>query len=666
MRDANQRLVDGLIAILLMVIAVIVMFYLSIPAGIVFSVLTVIYAALLYARTKGAHLHLFSYKTKEISTMIPNLLKSLDTPILIVEESNRIIWANKYFENLPEMSAHVLLPSSDTLLDGSFSYANLENEYLSDRPYYEINSDSGDFRVRVLCLNTKHKRYYAAVLYDISQELVLSKELHDSNVMIALASIDNASELAQNGNETFRLTSAKISVELTDWAKEFNGLITEFESGSFLLIFDHRYLDKMEEDRFNIIDRVTDLSAGVSSLPLTISIGVCEESGTISDKYLSAQNALRIAFQKGGAVSIVKTPDGYRSYGGKTKSVQKQTSIRSRVCSDLLINNIESSSNVLVMGHLRPDFDSIASNVGVSKIVSKLGKPVNIVTDITEGNISNAFEMLRGIAEYEEMFVDARKGMDLMTPDTLLIITDASNPVNFYSQDIYQNARRVIVIDHHTLDQHLKETVLQPYDIDPNASSASELVCEMLELLFPENILRPEEAQLMLTGILLDTQFFSRDTGSRTFRACAFLRNAGADSAQVKTLFKADISEFERTNRFIENKSVFRNSFMISYFDEDSDPQNMVSAAKAAEQLVNIQGIIASFVLYRTGEGISMSARSDGTFNVVNVVRPLGGGGHFQSAGAKLSQDGAPVMNMSVAINLVKEAITSYLESNDT
>ena len=666
MRDANQRLIDGLIAVVLLVVSVIVIFYFSIPLGILFAALTIIYIALLIARTKGAHLHLFRYHTKEASTMIPNLMKSLDTPIIIVGDANKIIWANKYFENLPELSAHVLLPPSDTIMDGAFSYENLQTEYESDRPYFDLTVPSGEFRVRVLCLNTKHNKYFAAVLYDISKEKSLLSELHKSNVMIALAAIDNASELSQNGSESFRLTSAKISVELTDWAKEFNGLITEFESGSFLLVFDRRYLDQLEEDKFNIIDRVTDLSADTSNLPLTISIGICEEQGTVADKYLSAQNALRIAFQKGGAVAIVKTADGYRSYGGKTKSVQKQTNIRSRVCCDLLVSNIECSSNVLIMGHLRPDFDSIASNVGISKFVSKIGKPVHIVTDVTEGNIANAFDMLRDFPEYDEMFVDTRAGMNLMTPDTLLIITDASNPANFYSQDLYQNARRVFIIDHHTLDQKLTDTVLQPYDIDPNASSASELVCELLELAFPDNILRAEEAQLMLTGILLDTQFFSRDTGSRTFRACAFLRNAGADSSKVKTLFKSDINEFERTNLFLVHKSVFHNSFMISYYDGDTDPQNMVCAAKAAEQLVNIQGIVASFVLYKTEEGISVSARSDGTFNVVNVVRPLGGGGHFQSAGARIVVDGSPVMEMKDALAAVKSTIEDYLESTES
>jgi hypothetical protein len=176
-------------------------------------------------------------------------------------------------------------------------------------------------------------------------------------------------------------------------------------------------------------------------------------------------------------------------------------------------------------------------------------------------------------------------------------------------------------LSHHTLDKHLEENVLTPTNIDPNASSASELVCEILELSIPDGYLRAEEAQLMLIGILLDTQFFTRDTGSRTFRACSYLRMAGADPAKAKLLFKTDLAEFDRIDQFEQKKYVFHDQFMISYFDGESDQNNMVAAAKSAERLVNIDGIVASFVLYTLDTGISLSARSDGTFNVVNIVR---------------------------------------------
>ena len=535
-----------------------------------------------------------------------------------------------------------------------FSYANLENHLHTG---FELETTDAFYRVRILEIHTKSKTYFAALCLDASEEFFLRRELKNNNAIIALIAVDNASELSQNANESFRLTSAKINLALTEWAKTIQAILLEYEDGKFLMLLDQRHLAMIEENKFSIIDEVSDLSSGESILPLTISIGVSDPMGSLSDKYASAMNALRMAFQKGGATAVVKVEDGYHSYGGKTKSVQKQTSIRSRICRDLLVDNIRTSSNILIMGHRRPDFDSIASNIGMAKLASYLGKPVHIVTDVNEVNIANAFGMLSEYPEYNTMFVDANRGIDLMTPYTLLIITDASNPKNFYSEDLYHSAQRVIVIDHHTLDQHLDENVLTPTNIDPNASSASELVCEILELALPDGHLRTEEAQLMMIGILLDTQFFSRDTGSRTFRACSYLRTAGADPAKAKLQFKTDLAEFEKIDLFERSKYRCHEQFMIAYHDGEPEPNNMVAAAKCAERLVGINQIVASFVLYTTDTGIGLSARSDGTFNVLSIVRELGGGGHFQSAGARLTDNGTPVKDMTRARAMLESAI---------
>lgn len=665
MKNSVQRLIDGVIAILLMAAACVWLYRVSVYVGLTFTVLSALFALFFFSRGSGAHLHLFRYFSgKDISSLLANTLKAADAPVLLVGEKNKIIWANTCFESLSEMNGHVLLPSTEKIFDGQFSYEKLAQVWSSETNSFELHTIDGFYRVRVLELRSKSKhRYYATFWMDATKEYDLQQELTDRNTMLAFIAVDNASELSQNGDESFRLASAKINLELTEWAKTLQAVLLEYEDGKFVLLFDHSRLAEIEETKFSIIDQVSELSSGSYTLPLTISIGVSEEDGSLADKQASAQNALRIAFQRGGATAVIKTADGYRSFGGKTKSVQKQTSIRSRICRDLLVNHIRTSSNVLIMGHRRPDFDSIASNVGVAKLASFLGKPVHIVTDRQEGNIANAFEMLKSLPEYDTMFVDARRGMDLMTPYTLLIITDASNPKNFFSEELYHSAQRVLVIDHHTLDQHLDENVLTPTNIDPNASSASELVCEILELSIPDGLLRAEEAQLMLIGILLDTQFFSRDTGSRTFRACSYLRTAGADPAKAKLLFKTDIAEFERTEAFDRTKYLFREQFMICFYDGDSDAQNMIAAAKSAERLVGINGVVASFALYRTDSGISLSARSDGTFNVVNIVGRLGGGGHFQAAGARFTQNDIPVQSMDTARIMLETAIDEYLNS---
>ncbi|MBQ3002193.1 MAG: DHH family phosphoesterase [Clostridia bacterium] len=660
MKNGMQKLIDGIIAFLLLACASVLLYRYTVIGGLFLTLLSVLYLIFVLARTSGGRLHFFRYRSGVISTVLPNLIKSIDAPLLIVGENNKIIWSNKRFENLSELSTYTTLPAANKIFDGVFSYENLEGCLHTG---FELETNDCFFRVRILELQTKSKTYYAALCLDSTEEFFLRQEIKNNNAIVALIAVDNASELSQNGDETFRLTSAKINLALTEWAKTIQAILLEYEDGKFLMLMDQRRLAKIEESKFSIIDEISELSSGVYTLPLTISIGVSDPEGSFADKYASAMNALRMAFQKGGATAVVKVEDGYHSYGGKTKSVQKQTSIRSRICRDLLVDNIRTSSNVLIMGHRRPDFDSIASNIGMAKLVSYLGKPVNIITDVNEVNIANAFRMLDGFSEYDTMFVDANRGMDLMTPFTLLIITDASNPKNFYSEDLYHSAQRVIVIDHHTLDQHLDENVLTPTNIDPNASSASELVCEILELAVPDGYLRAEEAQLMMIGILLDTQFFSRDTGSRTFRACSYLRTAGADPAKAKLQFKTDLAEFERIDLFESSKYICKERFMIAFHDGEPDPNNMVAAAKCAERLVGIDGIVASFVLYVLDSGISLSARSDGTFNVLSIVRELGGGGHFQSAGARLTENGAPVKDMNRARAMLESAIEQSLES---
>lgn len=660
MKNGVKNFLDVIVAFLVLICATVLIFQYTFLGGLALTTLTVLYVIFVLARMSGGRIHLFRYRSNAISTVLPNLIKSIDAPILIVGDNDKIIWANKCFENLSELSSHPTLPAPSKIFGGMFSYPNLK-KYLTNG--FELETKDAFYRVRVMELQTKSKTYYAAFCLDATEEFMLRNELTNNNAIIALIAVDNASELSQNADESFRLTSAKINIALTEWAKSINAILLEYEDGKFLMLFDYLHLSQIEENKFSIIDEISDLSSGVYTLPLTISIGVSDSKGSFADKHASALNALRMAFQKGGATAVVKVEDGYHSYGGKTKSVQKQTSIRSRICRDLLIANIRTSSNVLIMGHRRPDFDSIASNIGMAKIVSYLGKTVHIVTDVDEVNIAKAFQMIRDFPEYETMFVDGRRGMDLITPYTLLIITDASNPKNFFSEDIYHSAQRVIVIDHHTLDQHLDENVLMPTNIDPNASSASELVCEILELAIPDGLLRAEEAQLMMLGILLDTQFFSRDTGSRTFRACSYLRSAGADPAKAKLVFKTNLSEFERIDLFENSRYRCRDQFMIAYHDGEPDPNNMVAAAKCAERLVSIDGIVASFVLYVLESGINLSARSDGTFNVLNVVRLLGGGGHFQSAGARLMQNGAPVKDMNTAREMLENAIAKYFES---
>ena len=425
----------------------------------------------------------------------------------------------------------------------------------------------------------------------------------------------------------------------------------------------------MIDSRFDILDKVVEESLRESAVPITISIGVSSNEGTLKEKRESAQAALRSALQRGGALAVVRTKDGEDSYGGRTKAVQRQTKIRSRLCRDLLCAQLAECSNVIIMGHLNPDFDSIASNIGISRLVASFNKPCAIVADADDRNISRIIESVSAFPEYENIFVDSVYAQELLNPSTLVIITDVSNPNLFTARGVYENAQKVVVIDHHAITEPLGQQVLEPSNIDPTASSASELVCEILELSMRPTDIRPEEAQILLAGILLDTQFFSRDTGTRTYSACMFLKNAGADAGKAKNFFKSDKKQFVAVNRIGQNIDYYLDRFAIAVLDNEPDPENKVTASKAADGIVDIDGISASFVLYLLDNGVNLSARSDGSVNVINIARLLGGGGHFQSAGALIRRRvdgelGAVVFDIDEAKEILKSAIDEYVGSD--
>ncbi len=670
-----KRLLNAVIAHLGETVAV--FFFLALTAigfiidtrtGYVFTAITVLYIGfcfLLYLNRRRGRL--IDRSVVASMPLLRNLLTKLDMPVVIIDEHNRLKWFNKEFSMLEETKGVKLNTVNSELFGGLLTFANLSNSYNNYEDFIEIKTSYADFRVHLISMEYEQKKHFATVWYNRTEINTLQKEFVNRDVIIAHIVVDNSSEIGQEFEEKNKMTSVKISTILSDWAKSIRAILTEYDRDKYIMQFEFRYLDGMIKSRFDILDKVSAATAD-SVLPLTVSIGVSAPEGTLTDKHSSAQSALQAALQRGGAQAVVKTPDGEISYGGRNKAVQKQTRIRSRVCKDLLMHHIPKSSNVLIMGHARADYDSIASCIGLAKLVRHLGVKVNIVTDRHEYSIKQIFDSLEHIPEYGDLFIDAVYGQELLTPDTLVIISDASNPDLFEAPYIYQNAQRVIVIDHHAIKEKLGKQVLQPENIDPTASSASELVCEILELALPPNTLRVEEAQILLAGILLDTQNFSRDTGTRTFNACMYLRSEGAEAGKAQLLFKSSVDEFSRVNAIVRDFSVYREHFAISVYDENESPDNKVAAAKAAEQLIGIENITASFVLYLLDNGYNLSARSDGTVNVINIAKLLGGGGHFQSAGAVIRRKSGKDFTVSVydrseAMFLLKKAIDEYIET---
>lgn len=604
------------------------------------------------------------------SGVISDMITQSDSPVMIVNSSNKIVWSNERFDDLAEVKEQHISYGAAKLFGGILSYANLNSAMESETEYIDVETKGSQYKIKVFPLNFNRQSYYGTIWYSRDTELSLIKEVKDSSARVAYIVIDNTNEVSQEIQENQRFGSATVNKLLSDWAAEYNAILIEYDRDKYVMQFENKYLKEMTDSKFDILDKVVESTMNESNVPITISIGVSSETGTLSEKRESAQDALRSALQRGGALAVVKTANGEDSFGGRTKAVQRQTKIRSRLCKDLLCDLIPKCSNVIIFGHLRPDFDSIASNIGISKLVAAFGKPFYIVADRSDPQISDIIDEVADFPEYENVFVDAAYAQEQLAPSTLVIITDVSNPLLFAAPGVYDNASHVVIIDHHAIKGALGKQVCQQSNIDPTASSASELVCEILELYMRPGDIRPEEAQILLAGILLDTQFFAHDTGTRTYSACIFLRNAGADVGKAKIYFKSDFDQFKLVNVIGSNVELYRGCIAIARYDGGVNPENKVTASKVADRLVEVRDVNASFVLYTMDDGINLSARSDGSINVINIASVFGGGGHFQSAGALIRQPGEDgklgmvVTDITEAYELLKEAIDKYLDGD--
>jgi c-di-AMP phosphodiesterase-like protein len=448
--------------------------------------------------------------------------------------------------------------------------------------------------------------------------------------------VDNFSELAQGLKDNYRASSAKVSSLLTEWASTFNGLIKEFERDKYICVFDEQYVADMIESDFDIIDLVSAVTASDGGAPLTISIGVAATDGSFSEKEEIAMQALQLALQKGGAQAVVRDRTQARNYGARVRAAKKDSKGPSRNAAFTLSNLIENCSNVIIMGHKNPDFDSIAACVGIARLAFMHGKRPFIITSERDADIAPALRLISGLPEYKNVFVDDIYAQELITPSALLVIVDVNNVDMFASAEVYNNASQVVIIDHHIKKEDFTKSISLEF-IDPSASSASELVSEILEEKLSAGSMKKEEAILLFSGILLDTQNFTRGTGVRTFGASFYLRSLGADPGEAKELFKNDMDEYIKLARIERNIYRYKDNIAVSFFDGIGNDVDYRLCCTVADRMLTIENVDASFVVCQVGNDVRISARSrSDELNVGTVMTYFGGGGRFDAAACKI------------------------------
>ena len=586
-----------------------------------------------------------------------NTLMNFPLPIAVFRlDDSRIVWGNEMFFNLAkEKGSRVDARISDMvpefsgkwLLEGKNRYPSLMQV---DGRKYQIHGNI------IRSERADENSAFMGITYwvDVTDYDNTRLEYEASRPVAAVIVIDNLDEMGKNQTERVR-NDIRDSVEdrLNQWSEECHGILKRFDRDRYLLLFEKRYLEAMKADKFRVVEEMHQV-ASPNGVNATISIGLGVDAGGLSEALQFANMGVELALSRGGDQTVVKNRLSFEFYGGRGNEVEKRTKVKSRVVATTLAELVRDSSRVLVMGHRFADLDSVGAAVGVCCLARKCGVKANIVIDL-EKNASHALlDRLLQEPEYKDCFIAPEDALLRSDGKTLLVVVDINRPAQVEDPDLLESCNRVAVIDHHRVGANYIQNAVLSF-IEPYASSACELLTEILqEVAEPADILRCE-AEAVLAGIVLDTKSFTIRTGERTFDAAAYLRRCGADTADVKRLLQRDMSDAVAKYRIMQGTELYRGVALAA----PEEPQNRVVVATAADELLNISGVDASVVVAQDESGtVFASARSIGEMNVQILMEKLGGGGNRSAAAAQFGEIG-----VAEAAQRVRKAIDEYIDN---
>ncbi len=589
--------------------------------------------------------------TLEVNSAGSLAVADFPLPLAVVHiDDGEIIWGNEHFNDIIIKYTNIEDLRITEAFD-DFQLADLHELASGKRTDAVVKCAGATFRIFGDASRTEgYENICTLTFIDISAEIELTNELNLMRPVVALVQVDNYEELSKDlSSYESTLMMANIESCITKLC-EMAHAISLRNDERYTLIFEERYLPDCVKSRFSVLDEVRKIKTP-TGMSATLSIGIGCEGGTYMENLSAARLAMDMALSRGGDQAVIKNQQTYEFFGGSTREVEKRTKVRSRVISNAVADLIRSSSTVIAMGHRYSDMDSLGSCVGVACICRKLGVPVHIVYDSRTTSASVLYRKLREVPAYQDIFISGDHAMELLTDDALLIVTDVSRPGFVDAPQVLQAAQRIVVIDHHRrASDYIDNSMVSMHE--PYASSASELVSEMMQyVLTPSDVLR-QEAECMLAGIMLDTKNFTMKTGVRTFEAAAFLRRAGADTIEVKCLFADNMDDYFDRCDIIKTAEKYRAGIAIAYSEKEV-PKAI--AAQAADELLCIEGIQGSFVVYRFGGSTHISGRSLGKINVQIILERMGGGGSMMEAGAQPGD--CPVAEV---IDELKASINAY------
>ncbi len=589
-------------------------------------------------------------KKSEISATLQDLTLTVDSaaktslinspfPLIILETDGSVIWKSSKFNSefintdiktyFSELSADIKDEIDKKIEQGNKDI--IRQIEIDGRTYKVVGR-----YVNVKNKEKKSKKEYMAILYfiDETENIKLQKEYQDSKSSVAIIMVDNYEETMQRlESEEKPQVIAQIDKYIYEWTNETNGVLIKTEKDRYIYFFEQRYLEAVKEDKFSILDKIKEINVK-ENVQFTLSIAVSNDGKTDKEKYKSAGDAMDVVLGRGGDQAVIRENETYKFFGGRAQEVEKRTKVKARIVARALENLIKESKKVIIMGHSNPDMDCVGASMGVYRLAKTLEKNAYIVKEDITTTLRAFRDSIEKEDEYEDVFISKEVALENVDEDTLLIVVDTHKKNYVESPELINKVGKIVVIDHHRRSADFIENATLTFQ-EVYASSACELVTELLQYVEEKIELKTIEAESLYAGIMMDTKNFTFKTGVRTFEAAAYLRRCGVDIIKVKKWFQSDLASFNRIADIVKNAEIINDSIGIAVYEEKAKDANLV-CAKAADELLTISDITASFVIGNLDDKVCISGRSIGDINVQVILEQLGGGGHILLAGAQV------------------------------
>ncbi len=544
---------------------------------------------------------------------------------LIVYADDSFIRITGYSDRMSQKPLEQYLPgfSLDWLASGRAEYP------------YDVTLGKRRYRIYGTTVQTDDPyQTWLGVLYftDLTELYQIRDEYIRSRPVVSIILVDNYEELTKNLSEgATSAMNARINDAITNWTEGYHGLLRRMERNRFLFVFEKKDLKQAIEDKFSLLEDIHEITSP-SGVAASISFGLGVDAETFEEAYDFASLSIEMALSRGGDQAVIKDRVNFNFYGGRTRESEHRSKVRSRVTANSLMELIGQSSQVFIMSHKNADLDSMGAAMGIACLCRKKNKPFYIVVDLQQNASERLIEEIQQVNEYKHAFISGQDAILLCDNRSTLVVVDTNRPDQVENKHLLEAIPKVCVVDHHRrAADYIKPVVVNLHE--PYASSAAELVTELLQYAVEKKDVLPIEAKSLMAGIFLDTKSFNVRTGERTFEAAAFLRQLGADTVEVKKLLQNDFQDTVAKHQIIKSARLYRQDLAIAALNSAT---SRTLAAQAADELLNISGITASFVLYPDGDQVIISARSIGDANVQMILEPLGGGGNTATAGAQV------------------------------